>query len=252
MAKTLTKTVKSKTKEIKEPKKTKVVKATIEEAEPLTSIAPIEETKPEPVAKEKKTSKASEPKPYSDRVFTIMSDDVIFLSGDVQMGKGQTVQRVTETKLRIQGLEVDGKTPFSEDYEFGEKASLFEKQLEQYESGLGIPTLNKSTQPSEPVANNFSNTIIAPPSKVEYSTTDTGAMEESAVTLYDAIMNTPSVKYHNKNIPSGNIEAMLKTQSQLYSYRLNRTAFGQFYIDMSQGNKVIRIPKDTNLFLPVI
>lgn len=237
--------------EIVEQDKNKIADKVLAEitSEPPASIAPIEE--PEVTKEETKAPvNPDAPKAYSDRVFTILGDNVAFLAGNVTIPKGYTVQRIGETTFKFDGFDFDGQKdiPVSQEFDFGVQSNLFQTQLEQYESGLGITTPNKDTAPAPPA--DLAAAIANPPSPTQYSVDNTAAMEDYAGIILNAIMNTPVVRM-GRTIPVANIEKMLQSQSTAYAYKLNRTPFGQYYVDMSQGNKVVRIPKNETEFLPV-
>lgn len=229
-------------------KETKVIVEFVNEQVAATGILPIEEAPKKEETKKSSPDKKGKTKEDSSpfgKEYEIMAGRVKFLGGDIELGKGCKIQRVSETQFKIDDFAPDGKSRISEVYEIGLSSGLLASELEMYNRGLGNP----ASKNAEGEIIQLSNEVQSP--VVHYATNSPEAMRDYANGILAAIKSTPTVKYHNKTIPSTQVENMFKSESKSYSYELCRNSNNECWINMTGGGQTIRIPENKTEFLPV-
>jgi cytoskeletal protein RodZ len=222
---------------------------------------PVKETSKPP--EETKTSKF-----FSDKVYTVERDVVLFV-GCIHAQKGLNIQRIEEKKFRLFGTEIpEGKTErenfayiFPDDLTDEDKVlippsfeTIFQKELDDYEQSkieeAKAEKLAPVAKPKEGVdAPPALNPVVAP---VVYATSGVKDMEDYGELIYNQLMSSPVVKFRNDKFTAIEVENNLKKESTLYNFALKYDQKQRgWYIDITQGRNVVRVPKDKALFLPI-
>jgi hypothetical protein len=235
---------------------------------PINDVTPASTPKAEKDVKVKETKKTKS-KFFSDFIFEIKTDIATFMGNTFTVTRGVKIHRVEEQKFLFSWMELqEGTTEYKpaealvpDSMEEADKAALlalpnwydiFQKELDAYEASLKSEAKAQSLIPKPKVGVDPAPPIHAPQVEVKYATAGVNDMLSYGDLIYNQLMNSAIVRIRKDKFTAIEVENNLKKETSLYKLELKFDQKNRgWYIDMSQGNNFVRIPKDPTLFLPI-